>query len=249
MNRFMYKLHRWLSIPFGVVILVMCLTGAVLAFERELSRGNQAPPGRPAVEQKMEQSQPQAEERPRQGVSSQHEGRPRQSASHHKGRPQRSPFFMTMFKLHRWLMIDSPREVSFSWGRTVTGATTIALILILVSGLWLWMPIVRRRGLFGSLRIERHRGSYQLWRTLHITLGVVSVAFLLTMAVTGLYWTFSLGPVLHLDKGLILGLHTGRIGGLPLRLLFMASALVGIFLVISGYWLWLKKKYRKVGIV
>ena len=36
MNRFFRKIHLWLSLPFGLVITVICFSGAMLVFENEV---------------------------------------------------------------------------------------------------------------------------------------------------------------------------------------------------------------------
>ena len=36
MKKFFAKIHLWLSIPFGIIIAIVCLTGAILVFETEL---------------------------------------------------------------------------------------------------------------------------------------------------------------------------------------------------------------------
>ena len=32
------KIHLWLSVPFGIVISLVCFSGAMLVFEKELTR-------------------------------------------------------------------------------------------------------------------------------------------------------------------------------------------------------------------
>ena len=36
MKKFFTKVHVWLSIPFGIIIAIVCLTGAILVFETEI---------------------------------------------------------------------------------------------------------------------------------------------------------------------------------------------------------------------
>ena len=36
MKKFFAKVHLWLSIPFGIIIAIVCLTGAILVFETEI---------------------------------------------------------------------------------------------------------------------------------------------------------------------------------------------------------------------
>ena len=36
MKKFFAKIHLWLSIPFGIIIAIVCLTGTILVFEAEI---------------------------------------------------------------------------------------------------------------------------------------------------------------------------------------------------------------------
>ena len=38
MKRIFRKIHLWLSVPFGIVITLVCFSGAMLVFEKELTR-------------------------------------------------------------------------------------------------------------------------------------------------------------------------------------------------------------------
>lgn len=37
MRKFFHQIHLWLSIPLGILISVICLTGAILVFEKEIT--------------------------------------------------------------------------------------------------------------------------------------------------------------------------------------------------------------------
>ena len=37
MKKTFRKIHLWLSVPFGLIISIICLTGAALVFEREIN--------------------------------------------------------------------------------------------------------------------------------------------------------------------------------------------------------------------
>ena len=37
MKKFFSKIHLWLSIPFGLIITIICFTGAMLVFESEIN--------------------------------------------------------------------------------------------------------------------------------------------------------------------------------------------------------------------
>ena len=41
MRKTFKKLHLWLSVPFGLVIAIICFTGAMLVFEQEITEAAQ----------------------------------------------------------------------------------------------------------------------------------------------------------------------------------------------------------------
>lgn len=38
MRQFFHQIHLWLSIPLGILISVICLTGVILVFEKEITQ-------------------------------------------------------------------------------------------------------------------------------------------------------------------------------------------------------------------
>lgn len=38
MIRIFHKIHLWLSVPFGIIITLICFSGAMLVFESEITR-------------------------------------------------------------------------------------------------------------------------------------------------------------------------------------------------------------------
>jgi uncharacterized iron-regulated membrane protein len=158
MRKVVKNIHLWLSVPFGIFITLICLSGAALVFESEISewvRGGVAP----AVDAAT-------------------------------GRPERLPFFMTMFRLHRWLL-GSPTTAdgSMSVGKWVVALSTIALILILLTGLILCLT--GKRSFRSCLTISCKQGWPRFWHDLHVAGGLYSMLFLLASALTGLTWSFS----------------------------------------------------------
>jgi len=79
-----------------------------------------------------------------------------------------------------------------TWGGWILGVAGVALLLLALSGLWLWWPGVRSwaRG----FTIRRGRGAYKRDYDLHKVLGAVALPFLLMWAFTGAAWEF---PVLE----------------------------------------------------
>ena len=215
MKKIFAKIHLWLSLPLGIVLTVVCLSGAVLVFEGEITR---------ALHPELYRVAAPADARPlrpsqlagRIGgqmpdslhlVSLQLSARsdePCMAAFRETGRRQLSvdpytgnvngwaespAFFGTVRKLHRWLLDPPPSKGEKSVGKAIVGVSTLALVLILVSGLILWIPR-SRKALRNRLRVSYSDGRRRFWHDSHVTLGFYATLLLLVMALTGLTWSF-----------------------------------------------------------
>ena len=214
MKKIFAKIHLWLSVPLGLVITVVCLSGAVLVFEGEITR---------ALHPELYRVAAPADARPlrpsqlagRIGgqmpdslhlVSLQLSARsdePCMAAFRETGRRQLSvdpytgtvngwaespAFFGTVRKLHRWLLDPPPSKGEKSIGNAIVGVSTLALVVILVSGLILWIPR-SRKALRNRLKVSCSDGR-RFWHDCHVSLGFYATLLLLVMALTGLTWSF-----------------------------------------------------------
>ena len=98
-------------------------------------------------------------------------------------------FFGTVRKLHRWLLDPPPSKGEKSVGKAIVGVSTLALVLILVSGLILWIPR-SRKALRNRLKVSCTYGRRRFWHDCHVSLGFYATLLLLVMALTGLTWSF-----------------------------------------------------------
>ena len=214
MKRIFRKIHLWLSVPFGVIITLVCFSGAMLVFEKELTRlfgediykvektdgsplsvdsvaavvARTLPDGvrvtgvtvggDPAEAYKVNLSKPK-----RAAVYVD------QYTGEVLGRQERTAFFATMFRLHRWLLDTGRPEGRPAWGKIIVGVSTIMFVVALVSGVAVWWPKTRR-ALRNGLKISVRKGSFRLWRSLHVAGGMYALLLLLAMALTGLTWSF-----------------------------------------------------------
>lgn len=215
MRKLFRQLHLWLSIPFGLIIALICFSGACLVFETELTQMAYSHQYR--VEQKSEQPLPIEEllatvakslpdtvtvtgvnissdpTRSYQVMLSQ----PRRASAFVNqytgellGNYQRHPFFNFMVRLHRWLLDSYKRDGSFNLGKTVVGVSTIFMVFILISGIVIWIP-KSTRTLKNRLKIATDKGWRRFWFDLHIAGGIYTSIILLTLALTGLTWSFN----------------------------------------------------------
>lgn len=209
------KLHLWLSLPFGLIIMTTCLTGALLVFEKEITElvrhDSYTIPvrktGRLSLQSLLERV---ASETPDSvqitsvtipsdfrraytvGLS-----KPRRAGvlvdpytGKIVGQSGRLPFFTTVRELHRWLL-DSmkPDSEGIFWGRVIVGTSTLLFVFILLTGLFLWWP-KKLKGVGKRLKISLGHGRQRLFYDLHAVGGVYVFVLLLAMAMTGLTWSF-----------------------------------------------------------
>ena len=164
MKKFFAKVHLWLSIPFGIIIAIVCLTGAILVFETEIQelcypsryfvKEAKGEPLSPAV--LMEVARGQLPDSVKiNGIRVTSDPRrtyqlilPGKKAACFinpytgkvTGIDNGNGFFMKMMRLHRWLLDEYKRDGSFAWGKAIVGYSTLVLVLIIMSGLAIWYP-------------------------------------------------------------------------------------------------------------
>lgn len=97
-----------------------------------------------------------------------------------------SEFFMTVFKLHRWLLLDS------SIGRPIVGWATIIFVILSISGLILWLPKKIRgwKSFKPGFKVKFNAKWKRVNHDLHNTLGFYSLFLILVMSFSGLCWSF-----------------------------------------------------------
>lgn len=215
MNKLFHHIHLWISLPLGLVITVICLTGAALVFEREITRGmnphlyrvteqGNIPPLSPSeivarigeqLPDSLHLTSLQLSGNPRETWMAAFKETGKRSLSLNpytgevNGWTQTHPFFQTLRKLHRWLLDPPAFKGGASAGKTVVGITTLLMVFILVSGLVIWIPR-NRRALKNRLRVACNKGWRRFWYDSHVSLGFYATLFLLVMALTGLTWSF-----------------------------------------------------------
>jgi sulfite reductase (NADPH) flavoprotein alpha-component len=93
--------------------------------------------------------------------------------------------FATIRDLHRWLLLPGGSK---GWGRTITGACTLALLAFLATGLYLRWPQVHRWRIW--LRPALSRPGRPRWWSLHAVAGTWLLPVYLVIALSGLTWSY-----------------------------------------------------------
>ena len=215
MKKIFRKIHLWLSVPFGLIITLVCFSGAMLVFENEVNewfrrdlyyvetvKGSPLPMDK--LLEKVATTLPDSVAVTGVSISSD-PGRayqvslskPRRASLYVdqytgevKGKSERSGFFMFMFRMHRWLLDSmNPGHEGIFWGKMIGGVSTLLLVFVLISGIVIWWPRTRK-ALKNSLKITATKGWRRFWYDLHVAGGMYALIFLLAMALTGLTWSF-----------------------------------------------------------
>ncbi|MCS2439921.1 PepSY domain-containing protein [Bacteroides ovatus] len=215
MKKIFRKIHLWLSVPFGLIITLVCFSGAMLVFENEANewfrrdlyyvetvKGSPLPMDK--LLEKVATTLPDSVAVTGVSISSD-PGRayqvslskPRRASLYVdqytgevKGKSERSGFFMFMFRMHRWLLDSmNPGNEGIFWGKMIVGVSTLLLVFVLISGIVIWWTRTRK-ALKNSLKITATKGWRRFWYDLHVAGGMYALIFLLAMALTGLTWSF-----------------------------------------------------------
>ena len=213
MRKLFAKIHLWLSIPFGIIIAIICLTGAILVFETEIQelchpshyfvkevKGEPLPPAaliesaRRQLPDSIKINGIRVTPDPKRTYQLVLPGKKAAAfidpyTAEVTGINDGQGFFMQMMRLHRWLLDSYKRDGSFSLGKALVGYSTLILAIILISGIVIWYPR-NRKALKNRLKIKANAGWYRFFYDLHVAGGFYSTLLLLVLTLTGLTWSF-----------------------------------------------------------
>ena len=208
------KIHLWLSVPFGLIITLICFSGATLIFEPEITRSIKSdvyyvsssegdPLPMNELMQRLETSLPDsvsvtgvtlfADKNRTYRVNLSNSGTGLVFVDQYSGRitgtDERLGFFTTMLRLHRWLLDDTPRGEGIKVGKLIVGISTIMFVITLITGVVIWWPRARKN-FRRSLSLYIKKGWRAFWMSLHVAGGMYALVLVLVMALTGLTWSF-----------------------------------------------------------
>ena len=214
MRKIFRNIHLWLSVPFGILITLICFSGAALVFEKEVmelchrelyfvEKVEAAPLPMEQLMTKVAATLPDSVSVTGVNISSDPErayqvtlSKPRRASMYVDqytgeitGKYERAPFFNFMFRMHRWLLDSMKQDGGIFWGKMIVGTSTLMFVFVLISGVVVWWPRTRK-ALKNSLKIVANKGWRRFWYDLHVAGGMYALVFLLAMALTGLTWSF-----------------------------------------------------------
>lgn len=209
MRHLFNKIHLWLSFPLGIIISIICISGATLVFQDEMQEWSN--PRKYFVSEKKGEILPihelitivnsklennsvnsiQITSDPERNyiMGLKEGGRASVYINPYTGdimgKSERGEgFFSVIQRLHRWLLGGKG-----SIGQSVVGYTTFFFVIILISGIIIWWP-KNRKQLKGRLQIKTKYGLNRFWIDLHTSGGAYLLIGLLILSLTGLYYSF-----------------------------------------------------------
>ncbi len=215
MKKIFRKIHLWLSVPFGLIITLICFSGAMLVFEDDVmellhrdlyyvKKTGATPLPANRIAEAVSAILPDSVAVTGISIASDPERTWQVNLSHPrrasvyvdpytgevKGKSERAPFFTTMFRLHRWLLHSMKPGEGIFWGKMIVGTATLMFVFVLISGLIVWLPRTAK-AFKNSLKVVTDKGWRRFCYSLHVAGGISALVFLLIMALTGLTLSFS----------------------------------------------------------
>ena len=211
----MFQVHWFLGITAGLILAIVGVTGGLLSFEHEILEAMnpgvmtvEARPGAPLLTPQQLIDATLAAEPGRRVTGVTVESDPEMSArvtlapasgegrgetryvdpydGRALGEPQGEGFFRFVMQLHRWILIPGGNS---SIGKQIVGASTIILVFLALSGLYLRWPrrFTNWRAWF---KIDFRRSSRALYWSMHSVVGTFVLVAYLIMALSGLWWSY-----------------------------------------------------------
>lgn len=209
-RKFLNDVHLWLGLGSGIILFLVCLSGTILTFEKEIKglfaeeltvEAGDNPIAVEALAESLRQEGEVSSVSIPSTASEPYEFRVKTSPEDRRGtvfyanpytgeyrQTQESSldgFFMSMFRMHRWLLLDS------AIGRPIVGVATIFFFFISLSGVVLWFPKkMKWKNFKPGFKIKTSANWKRINHDLHNTLGFYACIFLVVMTLTGLCWSF-----------------------------------------------------------
>lgn len=210
-NKILFNIHLILSIVFSIPLLIIGVTGAILSYQYEFEALINA--GSKKVEKTGEM---QSVEKILQSFSEQTGAKqpvrlvvPKSDdeafviyanrndaylvdpyTAQIIGKDRGTGFVLTVMALHRNLGLAlSGNKTAAEVGKQIVGASATAMILLVISGVWLHFPRLRRK-FIEAIKPNFKLKKYALFYNLHTSLGSLSAVIYLLICLTGLNWSY-----------------------------------------------------------
>ena len=230
-KKILLKIHLWLSLPLGVIIMLICLSGATLVFKNEIRNAL----GMPRVVAPHAKGDKGG--KTDNAIKGKDAFKTESSAKDAPyGTTTKRDFFSYVTKFHTGLMMGPV-------GKLIVTYTTLLFVFILISGIFVFLP-KNGKQLCQRFKVEWGKGSKRRLFDLHVSLGWWTLLWLLLLAVTGLGFGLKLVPKGTEMMQVFHQLHIGSWGGMITKIITFVVSLIGASLPLTGYLLYFRRKRK-----
>lgn len=206
MRKILKKIHLYLSLPIGLLISLICFTGAIMVFDSEIDelfhserfhvKGDYQSQQKLPIDSLVTEINSQLDTNTvksitvyssenRTSIVDLKKGRISAYVNPYTGKiiyqeAYNDSFYFKVLSLHRWLL-GKPSGT----GRDIIRISTIVLLVLSISGLILWIPRNRNR-LKNSFKITLKKSFTRFNYDLHVVGGMYVFIFMLLLSITGL---------------------------------------------------------------
>lgn len=230
-KKILLKIHLWLSLPLGVIIMLICLSGATLVFKNEIRNALGMPR---VVAPHAKGDKGGKTDNGIKGKDAFKTESPAKDAPY--GTTTKRDFFSYVTKFHTGLMMGPV-------GKLIVTYTTLLFVFILISGIFVFLP-KNGKQLSQRFKVEWGKGSKRRLFDLHVSLGWWTLLWLLLLAVTGLGFGLKLVPKGTEMMQVFHQLHIGSWGGMITKIITFVVSLIGASLPLTGYLLYFRRKRK-----
>lgn len=230
-KKILLKIHLWLSLPLGVIIMLVCLSGATLVFKNEIRNALGMPR---VVAPHAKGDKGGKTDNAIKGKDAFKTESPAKDAPY--GTTTKRDFFSYVTKFHTGLMMGPV-------GKLIVTYTTLLFVFILISGIFVFLP-KNGKQLCQRFKVEWGKGSKRRLFDLHVSLGWWTILWLLLLAVTGLGFGLKLVPKGTEMMQVFHQLHIGSWGGMITKIITFVVSLIGASLPLTGYLLYFRRKRK-----
>ena len=201
MRRTLLKLHLILGLAAGVIITSLGVTGSIMAFEPEIDHWQHralmdvAPGGTPHLISEVIATVAGAyPDTPISGVTLGSSPTRAYAVSTKKGLVYVNPYTLDIKGLRPngpdWLsnVHQIHLRLNTTWGKPVVSWSGVIMLLLVLSGLYLWWPVKR-------VTVTTGKTPFRTWYDWHNAVGIFSFVFLLLLSVTGVFIGFESSAV------------------------------------------------------
>lgn len=209
-----FKIHWFLGITAGIVLLIIGTTGAILSFEKEILKAinsesyvvnvpqNQEKLNVKELLEKFQSQMPEAKinsisfsNNPEESTTLNIASKESRKGINYYVNPYTAEilpdivgkdFFGFILRLHRWLALpDDAREV----GKQTVAISTVSLIILIISAIVIYWGRIKHSFLKSFTFKFKHKGRAFL-STMHSAIGMWVIPFYLLASLTGLFWSY-----------------------------------------------------------